>query len=356
LKWKKKFLSVNEYPRFPGHGIREEYMARHPITHPGALAAAALFLIMGLINGCAFLAREATRVYMTVNAQFSDKDIEFQINKSFIEKYKDRVSITTTFTVDQAMQKPTARIFDGDLHMAGRAPEIGLSAVAEIANGASAKKAVDLVHSVEGTATPLKISGVWRIWAEHGGSAEQEQGTPLPAATSNNPGHVFEIHPITRINNIRILDTFRPVEGYLPGGARDCFDSYEKAECTITVKPKTVSLVVRKGLWNDVQFIMEIAVDRQIEVPGGRFVIASVRDMKGDLLVKRLRMVFAKDTPPEKAVRHLKRGARLHVYGLPRMDFAQVSRRVRGSKKEPALLVRPLPYEIIIQGVYKDEK
>jgi hypothetical protein len=202
----------------------------------------------------------------------------------------------------------------------------------------------------------LKISGVWRIWAEHAGSAKEEQGTPLPAAKSNNPGHVFEIHPITRINNIEILDTFRPVEGYMPGGARSTFEMYEKAECTLTVKPKTVSIVTRKGLYNDVEFIMEIADARQIVVPGGRFVIASARDMKGNLLVERLRMVFVRDTPPEKAVRLLKRGDRLHVYGLPRMDFAEVSRRVRGSRADPTLLVKPLPYEIIIQGVYKDEK
>jgi hypothetical protein len=334
----------------------EEIMKRHLFRHPSALAAALLFLLMGVLNSCAFLAREATRAYMNVNEMFSARDIEIQINKSFLEKYKDRVGITTTFTVDQAMQNPTARIFDGDLHMAGRAPEIGLAAVAEIANGASAKKAVDLVHSVEGTSKPLTISGVWRIWAEHAGRATEEQGTPLPAAKSNNPGHVFEIHPITRINNIETLDTFRPVEGYLPGGAGSTFEMYERAECTLTVKPKTVSIVCRKGLYNDVEFIMEIVDGRQIVVPGGRFVIASALDMKGNLLVKRLRMVFASGTPPEKAVRLLKRGDHLHVYGLPRMDFAEVSRRVRGAQKDPALLTKPLPYEIIIQGVYKDEK
>ncbi|MCX6567500.1 MAG: hypothetical protein NT147_00415 [Candidatus Aminicenantes bacterium] len=331
-------------------------MTKHPLQAPSALAAAVLFLLLGVLNGCAFLAREATRAYMNVNEMFSASDIEFQIKKSFIEKYKDRVNITTTFTVDQAMQNPAARIFDGDLHMAGRAPEIGLSAVAEIANGALAKRAADLVHSVEGKGVPLKISGVWRIWAEHAGRAKQEQGTPLPAATSNNPGHIFEIHPITRINNIGVLDTFKPVEGYMPGGARSTFEMYEKAECTLTVKPKTVSMVTQKGLYNDVEFLMEITDARQIVVPGGRFVIASAMDLKGDLLVKRLRMVFASGTPPEKAVKFLKRGDRLHVYGLPRMDFAEVSRRVRGSRTDPTLLTKPLPYEIIIQGVYKDEK
>ncbi|MGZ8896563.1 MAG: hypothetical protein ACXW3H_10175 [Candidatus Aminicenantales bacterium] len=331
-------------------------MTRCPILHPSAFAAAALVLLMGALGGCAFLAREATRAFMNVNEMFSAKDIEIQINKSFLEKYKDRVSITTTFTVDQAMQNPAARKFDGDLHMSGQAPEIGLPAVAEIANGAFAKRAADLVHSVEGTGKPLKISGVWRIWAEHAARATEEQGTPLPAAKSNNPGHVFEIHPITRINNIGTLDTFRPIEGYMPGGAGSTFEMYEKAECTLTVKPKTVSIVTRKGLYNDVEFLMEITDARQIVAPGGRFVIASAMDMKGKLLVKRLRMVFASGTPPEKAVRLLKRGDRLHVYGLPRMDFAEVSRRVRGSQADPALLTKPLPYEIIIQGVYKDAK
>jgi hypothetical protein len=45
-----------------------------------------------------------------------------------------------------------------------------------------------------------------------------------------------------------------------------------------------------------------------------------------------------------------------HVFGLPRVDFAEVSRRVRSSRTNPGLLVKPLPYEIIIQGVYRDAK
>ena len=331
-------------------------MKGYSLRHSSARVAAVLFLLMGTLDGCAFLAREATRAYMNVNEFFSARDIEIQINKSFLEKYKDRVSIATTFTVDQAMQNPSARIFDGDLHMAGQAPEIGLPAVAEIANGAMAKRAADLVHSVEGTGRPLKISGVWRIWAEHAATATEEQGTPIPASKSNNPGHVFEIHPITRINNIETLDTFRPVEGYMPGGAGSTFEMYERADCTLTVHPKTVSIVTRKGLYNDVEFIMEITDARQIVVPGGRFVIASAMDLKGKLLVKRLRMVFASGTPPDQAVRLLKRGDRLHVYGLPRMDFSELSRRVRGSQRDPSLLTKPLPYEIIIQGVYKDER
>ncbi len=331
-------------------------MIGHPTKHPSGLAAAALFLLISVLVGCAYLVRQGQVAYMKVNAQLSDQELEIEINKSFFEKYKDRVTINATFTVDKAMQNPVARIFDGDFHMAGRAPEIALPVVAEIANGASAKKAVELVHGAEGTGRSLKISGVWRIWPEHAGSAKQEQGTPLAASTSSNPGHIFEIHPVTRINEVGVLDTFKPIEGYMPGDARDTLEGYEKVVCKLTVRPDTVFIVTRKGLWNDVEFLMEIADDRQIEAPGGRFVYASARDLKGDLLVKRLRMVFVKDTSPERAVKLLKRGGRLHVYGIPRVDFAEISRRVKGSQKDPALLVKPLPYEIIIQGIYKDEK
>ena len=151
-------------------------MERRSLQHPSALAAAALFLLIGVLSGCAFLVREATIVYLNVNGMFSAKEIEIEINKSFIEKYKDRVGITATFTVDKAMQNPIARMFDGDLHMAGRAPEIALPVVAEIANGASAKKATDLVHGAEGTGRPLKISGVWRIWPEHAGKRKRGAG------------------------------------------------------------------------------------------------------------------------------------------------------------------------------------
>ncbi len=258
-------------------------MERYPLWHPSALAIAALFLLMGVLNGCAYLVRQGQVAYMKVNAQLSDQELEIEINRSFVEKYKDRVSINATFTVDKAMQNPVARIFDGDFHLSGRAPEIALPVVAEIANGASAKKASDLVHGAEGTGKPLKISGVWRIWPEHAGTAKEEQGKPLAASISTNPGHIFEIHPVTRINEVEVLDTFRPIEGYMPGDARDTFEVYEKVVCKITVKPKTVFIVTRKGLWNDVEFLMEIADERQIEVPGGRFVIASARDLKGEL-------------------------------------------------------------------------
>lgn len=306
------------------------------------------------VNGCASIARRGTIAYLAVTAQTTD--MKLQINKAFMERYRNRVTIQTTFTVDRAMESPFPAFLDGDLHLAGRAPQIGLPTVGEIVNAASQKDAVDIVHRAEGTRKPLKVSGVWRVWPEHAAVKMEKQGTPLLPFESRNPEHVFEIHPVTRINDTDLLDSFRPVEGFKPGGAQRTFGIYEKASCRLTVDSETVSIFTAAGLYNDVEFIIELANDRQLAVADGRFVIASARDLDGRLLVERLRMVFTKGTAPERAVRLLKRGDRLHVYGIPRLDFAEVSRRVRQSGTNPALLTGTLPYEIIIIGVYPNGK
>jgi hypothetical protein len=258
--------------------------------------------------------------------------------------------------VDKAEPFLNPAFLDGDLHFSGRAPEVGFPTVGEISNAASAQEAVGLVRRLAGTGTPVRISGVWRLWPEHAGRADEEQGEKHPPLESSNPDHVFEIHPVTRIDAIELLETLRPVKGFKPGDARTVFDIYEKARCALRVKPRTVSVVTVKGLYNDVEFVMEVAGEPQVVVRDGRFVTASVRDLKGNLLVERLRMVFVKDTPPERAVKSLRRGDRLHLYGIPRIDFSEISRRVTNYRSNPALLSRTLPYEIIVLGVFEDSK
>lgn len=330
------------------------------VTHAARQASgrlmSALFVLLYFLGGCGLIARQANIAYISVNALNSPKEIAIEINKSFIENYKNRITMHTSFTVDKAMGSPLPSPLDGDLHFAGRAPQVGLPLVGEIANAGDEKAGVDIVHGAVGTGTPLKVTGVWRLWPEHAGSAVEKQGNPLPAFESYKPDHVFELHPVTRADGVELLDSFKPVKGFSPGGAQRTFGIYEKASCTIRVTPKTVSIVTETGLYNDVEFIMEIADDRQREVDDGRFVIAAARDLDGGLLVERLRMVFVKGTPPDRAVQLLKRGDRLHVFGLPRLDLAEISRRVRDSATNPAALTKPLPYEIIILGVYPSGK
>src|SRR5215470_10531944 len=90
------------------------------------------------------------------------------LKKAFVAKFKDRATIDATFFVDHAHKKPNPGAKDGDMHVAGRAPnEIGLPMVAEVMNAKDEKKAVDSIHAVEGTGKSVEISGAWRLWFEH---------------------------------------------------------------------------------------------------------------------------------------------------------------------------------------------
>ena len=338
-------------PRGAGTAVRGLTVIRR--LAPAAVGAA---LGLGVLGSCGYFVRDVSIFYMKADAALDGKNIKIEIARSFVEKYKDTVAISTLMTVDKAMKKPNSRLMDGDLHFAGRAPAIGLPTVAEIANAASAQNAVDLVRRLDGTGRRVKIEGVWRIWAEHAGRAKEEQGEDLDPDSSENPGHVFEIHPVMKIDDIKLSETFRTIRGFKPGGARKTFGIYQNVGCKITVKPGVISFVTRKGVDNNVEFILEVVDGRQVRVEGGRFVMAAARDLDGDLLVDRLRMVFADDTPPERAVRRLRRGGRLHVYGLPRISLSEIWRRVKDAARDPSLLDRPLPYEIIIQGIYTDQK
>jgi hypothetical protein len=329
-----------------------ERTAKRISRRPCVRLTSLVFVSVCFFAGCGLIVRQATIAYISINSHFSPKEVEIEINKSFIEEYKNRVAIHTTFTVDKAMASPLPAVLDGDLHFAGRASQVALPIVAEIANANDQKAAIDLVHGAEGTNKLLKVAGVWRIWPEHAGSAEEDQGKPLAPLGTYRPDHVFEIHPVTQINGVRLLGSFTPVRGFKPGGAQRTFELFAKVPCTLRVKPKTVSIVTETGLYNDVEFIMKLADDPQLVVADGRFVIASAMDLDGKMLVERIRMVFTKGTPPEQAVRLLKQGARLHVCGIPRLDFAEISRRVRDYRTNPALLTKTLPYEIDVLGFY----
>jgi hypothetical protein len=314
--------------------------------------AHALIALAALLAGCGLIMRQTQIAYIAVNGKFAPKQVEITIHKSFIEKYKNRVQIHATFTVDKAMETPSLDAVDGDLHFAGRSPQVALPVVAEIANAIYYKSAVDLVHGAEASGKTLEVTGVWRIWPEHAGSAVEEQGKTLPALTTNTPDHVFEIHPVTEIEDVDLRGTFTVVKGFTPGGAQRTFEIYQKAPVTLTIKADAISIVTETGLYNDAEFIMQIGDSGQKVVSDGRFVFSAALDLDGKVVAPNLRMVFAKGTPPELAVRHLKSGDRLHVYAIPRFDFADISRRVREHPRDSTLLKQPLPYEMIILGVY----
>lgn len=311
-------------------------------------------LLGSALAGCATAARRATIFYSGVVAAVSPNGAIVRVDRSFLERYKDRVTISTAFTVDAAMSSPNPNFMDGDLHIAGRAPEIGFRLVAEILNADSAERARALIQRAESTHVAVPMTGVWRLWPEHAVFPE-DQSQPVPVLTTPNPDHIFEIHPVTRVGNVSLLESFHQVEGYRPGNAKRTFGIYEGAECTLKIHPTTVTLTTSNWLYNDVHFVMRLSGEPQVVVDDGRFVIAAALDSDGNLLVERLRMVLVKDTAPERVIRSLKQGARLHVWGLPRVSFAEISRRVRDAAPD-AELKGSLPYEIVVLGIYVDQK
>ena len=274
--------------------------------------------------------------------------IQITLKNSFIEQQKNRATVDATFTVDKAHARPNPASKDGDLHIAGRAPEIGLPVVAELMNARDEDAAVDLIHN-----EPIRMSGAWRIWCEHGGESIQKQGAALQPFDSTNPDHVFEIHPITKLNGESVVDSLRPIRGFKTKDAETAFMSYENKKSQIIPKKTTTTILTSMGGFNYVEFKIEL-LEKPVAISDGSMVFAKVMDLDEEILVQKRRMVFVKGSAPETAVKGLNKGAILHVLGVPRINLALVSFRTKNAKTIPGILNWNLPYEMLIVGVYED--
>jgi hypothetical protein len=65
------------------------------------------------------------------------------------------------------------------------------------------------------------------------------------------------------------------------------------------------------------------------------------------------RMVFVKGSKPADAVKDLKKGGKLHVLGIPRVNLNQVFAIASGLKGDEEYS-DALPYEMIIVAILKD--
>jgi len=280
-------------------------------------------------------------------------EIGITLQNDFINHYKARVTIDTDYVVDKAHPHPNPPAKDGDLHIAGRAEEVKLPIVAEIMNALDDQAAVDAIHNVEGTGRTIPLTGIWRLWCEHGGNSEQIQGEPLEPFDTTNPPHVFEIHPITALSGRSLLPTLKPIVGFEAKDAHDAFVKYEGLHSTIIPGGDTTTIVTTMAGFNYVEFIMEINSESR-NTGDGRMVFAKVLDLDGELLVHDRRMVMAKDSEVETQTRGKPLGTRVHVLGLPRIDLSLVAWRVQaaaGGRNE--VLTWSLPYEIIVVGFYE---
>ncbi|HEY4597789.1 MAG TPA: hypothetical protein VIJ02_15420 [Thermoanaerobaculia bacterium] len=280
-------------------------------------------------------------------------DIEITLKNSFIEKFKNRVTIDANFTVDKAHPKPNPASKDGDLHAAGRAPEIGLAAVAEVMNARFQKPALDLIHGAESSGQPLQVRGVWRLWCEHGGDVEFKQGDPLQPFNTTNPPHVFEVHPLLKVGGQDLADSLEPIDGFTYKDAEQAFRSYENLKSHITPGASTTTIRTTMAGFNYVEFAIQLNEDPTHAVDDGLTVKATILNLDGELLVRERRMVFAAGTQPFERVKDLHKGDTLHVVGIPRIDLALVSFRA-SHQDRPGILDWSLPYEMVIVAAFDD--
>jgi hypothetical protein len=284
------------------------------------------------------------------------------LSLDFVNRCKNSATITAQFELDAHLTSPHKigkSGDDGDVHMAGRAPEIQLPMVAEVMNAGmdAESSSVDLMNSTQPGQT-VALAGVWRIWFEHPSAGDQTQGDPVDVPANSNPDHVFEIHPITSFGGNDIADSSlipitAPSDGhaYQAYDANTAFGAYEKLTATVNLSDTAVSITAKKAGYNYTEFLLEPA-GQAAQGDNGVFVLANIYDTSDEetpVTAAPHRMVFVDNTEPAKALQNLPAGQRLHVLGIPRVNLAEAAAVTPGSPVDMAL-----PYEIIVVAVFPD--
>jgi hypothetical protein len=281
------------------------------------------------------------------------------LKNTFIEKYRNLVTITTDFKVDDAHPQPNpigTSSQDGDLHMAGRSTDVGLPMVAELSNGrlTAVADVEKEIHQANGTGTAVHLSGVWRLWMEHKSAEPMQQGDVVPVPANTNPKHVFEIHPVTAFSGTAVLETFMPLRDdkdpskhYQPTDAPTAFPRYEKEKLTVSRGTTFTSIDGAQVPYNYTEFLLEVA-GQPAAVADGTFVFANVLDLQKHALVPApRRMVMVKGSRPEMLIAAAAAGKQFHVLAIPRVNLDALMRAVQPGKTGTVLGA----YEMIILAV-----
>ncbi len=276
--------------------------------------------------------------------------VQITLDNSFIELIKDRVTVEVTYSVVHAMRKPHAADQDADTHNSGKSSEIRLPIVAEVMNAAEESGARQAFIQAEESQTPLDLTGVWRIWCEHAG-APQVQGEDDLNPDNTNPNHVFEIHPVTQIRSLSVVDSLHPIEGYNPKDPDKAFQAIRKAPCSIRAGNGVTTLVTKPIGNNYIEFKLK-PIGEPSEVPGGTLVVASIYDMEDQLIMQQCRMAFIQGSAAEKHLARLANGGSMHVLGTPRINLDTIWSRMQDNRRDE--LEANLPFEMIIVGDYGD--
>jgi hypothetical protein len=334
-------------------------------------------LTAGILVSCVFSAASA--------------EVSLTLTTDFIVKYKNRVTIDSDVTpvfFSQVHQRGATGDKDGDIHVAVLpGSEIGLSTVIELQNARDVRAAIDMLQQARQNNAAIKVTGVWRIWAEHGGEFRYIQGAPIPRYPHSNPDHVFEIHPITQVGNMSTLASLAPIEGFTAPDQRaaDAFHAYERIRSEIHPHKKSEPITdnsnhsilmpsdyatvrLQMAGFNYVKFLMRLTDKRGFEVEDGvwaqpedgMFVFAEIYDPDDDEepLVQKRRLGFVRDSEPFRKVSGMNVGDCMLVLGIPRLNLELIAWRLGLGVRQPhsnEVLSWNLPYEMVVAAIYDDQ-
>lgn len=165
---------------------------------------------------------------------------------------------------------------------------------------------------------------------------------------------------MTFVAGHEIEDSIGPIDGFKYKEASDAFTHYENVSCLIKDNGNdTVTIRTAMAGYNIPEFLFEPDDGKQLNADdGGRFVFGSVRDLDGELLIRRVRCAFMKGTEAEAAIRNLPANiTRVRLIGIPRISLKLVQWRLDHANTEQWEDTEPLtwniPYELIVVGIVK---
>ena|SRR3989442_1622224 len=289
-------------------------------------------------------------------------DMTLALNKTFINKIKNKATLTTNLNVDAHPNDPHAikrSGADGDIHMAGRDSVFKLPLVAEILNARIEPLAMQKLK-LTSPDDAVSVTGVWRIWFEHPAKMDQIQGQPVPPTPGDsNPDHVCEIHPITKFSGVDVLNSFVEIKNkngkaYEAYTASEAFPYYDSIDATVQASDTAIMITSVKSKFNYTEFVIELA-GKPKDVGDAFLVLARVFDkdnVDDPVAADVRRMVFVKGTPPADKLLSLANGEQLHVLGIPRVNLNEVFAIASKNGKDEVDI--KLPYEMIIAAILPD--
>lgn len=330
------------------------------------LVPAALAVAVGIFS---LLPRPAaSQPVGTASPNPQGQGLVIELDNAFIKKYENLATITSEFTITgiSAVHPPKN---DGEVHIGGWATEARLPCVSEVMNAAhSGQPALSAFKAALAAHEKVTVTGAWRLWGEHPGTAPQRQEAvgatptfPLPGEFPSNPDHVFEIHPVTTLKvgnqTTAAAQAIGATAGQTPHDAQKAFVlGYETLPCKIVSKNGRTRIITRALGFNFTEFVIRLSED-PVKLDDGHGVICSVYDTDGELLLRGRRMVFIKGTAADEQVQDLTKEKRLHVIGIPRISLKLIQWRLdhqndKDDTGKPKFDVSPLewnlPYEMII--------